>query len=400
MLFSEAKRRIEGTPGDVSDVPAAPRASVHRQLPWLGKSLIGSEIDRSAGAPRILFEEQAARGCWFAAAEDAAVEAHCVSYADAVPRPVTGDLVASERPDDVLVGTYTPGYKGYEIWSLVAGRRLLSNAGMGRGGMPSWVTRDGAWGVVTSEKNERFVVREGAEAVTPISPPGKDGLKVVGDTLLSYDGDKGLLFAQVVEGAGTLGAPVEVGALPRAREEGRCVAGGSAFVRFEDRLAVRTGGRWSLVEVPAPDEAMTCDEGGATFVGVGRKGHGDARLDVRRTRCTSEACKSETASLELDTSTNEHEVAAAAVGERVLLAWNAHSDGGVRVRLAPLAELPKVRDRVVYDNTTVGSGKLVHSVGALGVGAAGVVLIMSEAVVGVAVDAEGRVTPLRVVEVP
>ena len=401
MLFNDARDHIDGTPGDVSDVPAAPRASVHRELPWLGESLSGTEIDHRAGAPRLLFSAEEERGCWFATANDGGVEARCVSFPDAMPRGGSVNPLPSERPDDVLVGIRKQGSNVYETWSLASGRRLAVDVGFGWGNALAWVAREGAWGIRRDETNELLLVREGAQAASPIRPAGKDDLWPVGDTLLSYDGDKDLLSAQAVDAQGALGAPVEVGTLAKPRVQLRCVAGDSAFVLFEGRLAVRMGGRWSLVEAPSTGDTMTCDEGGATLVGLGREGHDNPQLDVRRTRCTSEACKTETANLELATSTGEAEVAAAAVGDRVLLAWNAHGDAGVRVQLAPLLELPKAPVRVVYDNTAVGFGKLVHGVRTLGVGAAGVVLIhTSEAVVGVVVDAEGRVAPLRVVEVP
>jgi hypothetical protein len=261
-----------------------------------------------------------------------------------------------------------------------------------------------------------------APAVTPLALPFEPAATV---TPLVLEREVLVVSAARVEGAGD--AAVSTGGTQRlatvpfpgapgaaARELGvvpapagtmpvvACRAGTMLSVAVfggDDHAAVvfRTDAGWSPPRsVSARAGAFTCREREATLTWTETT---PARL-VRQVRCTPEGCRSEQGPLP----DFGAEPAATDLAGRVLLAVSPGPGRGLRLRLAPVAQLEEADDLVVFDDADHGGLQLEPVGRPLVRGDAAVVLVTAASethpTYAVRVDASGAFAPVRHLDGP
>jgi hypothetical protein len=184
-------------------------------------------------------------------------------------------------------------------------------------------------------------------------------------------GDTILLMARRVTPGGDLDPETVIGALPQpSLVEGEELAHISAC-RMPEAFVLRvkgvdeqytaffSGGRWTPpVESVGTGGALTCYGGEAVITKlVTTEKSGKIAATVQQNRCTPASCISQWITFQemlkdvphLAPIDRDH-VTAAELGGKLLVLWGAGERGGLRMRLAPVGQLYKARDRVIYDD--------------------------------------------------
>ncbi|MBL9025159.1 MAG: hypothetical protein JNL21_23375 [Myxococcales bacterium] len=169
--------------------------------------------------------------------------------------------------------------------------------------------------------------------------------------------------------------------------------------RRNDFLAFYVDGKWTKPHSGQFfDGRLTCSSLGAALTFISKSGV------VTETRCTSASCTTTSADLvdkrpHLAPRNELYDVVT--VADKVVAVWAAGERGGIRVRVAPAAELDKARDVVVYDDLVYdGKAQTVSSVSDVGLVAGddhAVLLLGSRSgVFAFRVGLDGSVTPSAV----
>jgi hypothetical protein len=398
-MFDAAKREIVGTPGDVSGIPTPPEASPLTGLQPIADTLVGADSDRTAGDTVRLSSDDERRVCRLMPGKDVAVVARCTDWHDALPRryAILSEIVPSVDPADTLLALrYGPHHA---IHSVATGAVAWSTEESYRED-PQAVAGDGTLTVVHNGKKGLELVRGSAAPIVLDEPTDRSaaGVRLVGSsaTWTHTEGARVELYARDVSGE-VPGPVVRVGDMPihNTTEAAACVTREASFLAFGGGtgrwLAARRGDAWSLVEAPEAAGALACAGTTATFTAAEPA---TKSIEVSHTVC-ADSCTTHRAIVGV--SSNKDYVAAAPVGESVMLVWNAL---GIRMRVAPVDRLESATDVVLFDsNGLLGTG--VHRVVAFPVGRRAAILIETYGpVVGIAVDENGEPSPLPVEEDP
>ncbi|MBW2459034.1 MAG: hypothetical protein JRI68_31330 [Deltaproteobacteria bacterium] len=136
-----------------------------------------------------------------------------------------------------------------------------------------------------------------------------------------------------------------------------------------------------------PTHAFTCTADAATITWRMPRPGSD---EIHQLRCTPQGCKRDVATIE-GLSVKVWWLAAA-LGERTLVVWRARG-GELRMRLAPLGELPAAKDVLIMDSADHGGPKSLELEAFVGT-AAVVFLFRDVGYQGLRIDAEGRFSSL------
>jgi hypothetical protein len=398
-MFDAAKREVVGTPGDVSAVPMPPEAAPLTGLPPIADSLIGADAELTAGEVVRLSFDGERRVCRLLAGKDAPVVARCTEWHDAMSRRYASlsEIVPSVDPTDTLLALQ--GGTRLAIHSVATGEQAWATDDR-YGEDPHGVGADGSITVVRNGKKGLELVR-GAAAPVALDEPrdvAAAGIRLIGGAAVwtRTRGDRLEIFARDIAGEAP-GAVVRVGDMPihNTARLTACVTAAASFLALGDGtgrwLAARRGATWSLIEAPDATGRMACAGTIATFTAAAPA---SKSVELSHTVCT-ESCTTRRAIVNV-TSDKDY-VAAVPVGDALMLVWNAL---GVRMRVAPVDQLETAADVVLFDsNGLLGTG--VHSVAAFAVGRGAAVLLETHGpVVGIAVDENGKPSPLPVEEDP
>jgi hypothetical protein len=184
----------------------------------------------------------------------------------------------------------------------------------------------------------------------------------------------------------------------------RDAAGGTPLRRFD--------GEPLPADAVVESESLTCEDAAAAHVAVIRTGSmARPSWEVRRVRCEAAAC--EESRVRLDALIDgrgagvrpapmgrESPVAAASVGEPLLVAWRTE-DAGLRARIGKPAELGRAVDMVLYDEASqdANHGGRLHAVRAFGrPGAALLLLSAGSGPKAIRVGADGTFSAVRAVD--
>lgn len=261
------------------------------------------------------------------------------------------------------------------------GRRLFA-ANPGERVLTAFARADGVVLVIVRGEDGTALVTQTPKGATRVllEDVGSD-VALVDEHLLWMDAAH--LFARRV--TDTTSKPADLGELDAFRLTVRSCASGDVIWAVTSGGAVRIHkGGYALHRFTMREPAVSCRDGVLALTAVGEAG-------VTHQRCDAEGCAAaQTASLKLDG--GEQRRAAVALGDQVLVV---HSESGVRMRLAPLADLDKAPERVIMHNDSESGGVLVHRVQLQARDdAAYLVLHTGEGAQLVRIDEKGDVTPI------
>ncbi len=276
---------------------------------------------------------------------------------------------------------------GGAVHRLSDGRRLLGATPEERL-ISAFVGADGKVRALVRGEGDAALVSgvEGEEAPVRTPLPGvRDEAELVGEHLLWLD-DASPRHLWVRPLADTTAVPTDLGPFGGNGLVGNVVTCSSNEVLWAltSGGAVRIDARgygWHFVSLSRP--AVSCSDGVLTVA--------TAQVDaVRYQRCTETRCEDEK-SMTLSLGENEHNRAAIALGDSVLVV---KKDKGVRMRLAPIAKLREAEERVILHDES-GSGVPVHRVQLQARhGVAYLVAHTGEGAQLVRIDGQGAVTPI------
>jgi hypothetical protein len=170
------------------------------------------------------------------------------------------------------------------------------------------------------------------------------------------------LVAHSVSAGGVVGPAVDIGDVARAGAPessstaprfSACRSGANLAVRVHgaqaDEMAFYTGSLWTApIVVPTRGGELSCDKNEATVTRV-------SNGVVEQAHCNAGGCAATRLSVpELLASTDvapksPASVAAAALGQRLLIVWDAGPLGGLRMRVAPESDMRATRDTLIAD---------------------------------------------------
>lgn len=206
--------------------------------------------------------------------------------------------------------------------------------------------------------------------------------QILWDTVMlrgvTKDGQRRLFARQLPkEGAGDIGAPVDVGELEEAGlvEGGAdeaphitgCKSGDELAVRVKgwrnDFLSFRTGGsggRWSQPVSPnLTGGTLSCRKGEAILTRVEPAAAASSwKSSVSQVRCTAAGCTHEAAKFEqilhtlMQFGPREGMLDAVELDGKLLVVWAAGERGGVRMRFASADRIAGAPDTILYDDLT------------------------------------------------
>ncbi|HZO15567.1 MAG TPA: hypothetical protein VFB62_19980 [Polyangiaceae bacterium] len=394
-LFQLAALKVEGAVGDVSAVPAPARAKPVTGLAPLGEQLIGAGIDARDGALVILFEREG-HACRLAA-EGGEIAARCVYYPDAMPRGSSAPkLVPGEGPD-VAVRVSLEG-KSTIVYSLTDARALLEATTTGWPEPTDYRSAKGVAMVAREDDKKMTLFRTGHEPVV-VDDVGERA-RIIGDDIVWREerGSQTILFARHVPPSGAPEARVEIGPVANG-ESVPCRTPAATFLWINDiegaaaqtsHLAVRGKSGWKIHDASALAGRMFCRGARASFVAARPTSPDKKTSTVRYASCGEDGCRRSEAQLPFE----PDDLAVAPLGDRLLVA---RSSSGVRVRVAPLKDLPTASERVVFDNDGVHGGSLVHSIQAYPVGDGAVLILHTgDGTFAIGVKADATFYPVRV----
>lgn len=303
-------------------------------------------------------------------------------------------------------------------------------------GKTAFVFDNGTIGDVVPSRPKPELVRrlaQGKVEKAPLTPPGGGTMLAFRGGALTWrgpvrgaSGRRPFVTQKVQDGRIGLSGRVEVGELPRnAANVASCRSGehlhlfvadadpaGKDMVESKRNVAVatRTGDKWSKpvastvdVGVGALDwwdtgvRSFTCQGDVATFTWM----RADRR--VGQLRCQGEVCEVAMSEPLAEAGTNE-KIRVSNLGDRTLVIRTLRGMGPisgltelVAMRLAPIGELARAKDRVLLgDDKHGGLPDLHKSLGLISVGAAAVVLVHSGPnIYGLRLDGDGNPTKLR-----
>jgi hypothetical protein len=241
---------------------------------------------------------------------------------------------------------------------------------------------------------------------------------------VTKDWDRRLFVMSIDEKSGKLGDPVDVGALPEPGEVSGgpdepphitgCRSEGAMVVRVKGRdndfVSFFIDGKWTKpLSSSFFQGALTCEGAQASVVSVTQgAGQSPWKAIIDETRCTSAKCEVNHITMEellpggLELAPRASLIDAAALGDKLVVAWAAGERGGVRVRVGLGRELAQAKDVLVLDDL-VSDGKIgsLSTVSDLRlVSAPGHAVLFLATKVGVfplRVEASGEVKPEKVV---
>ncbi len=195
---------------------------------------------------------------------------------------------------------------------------------------------------------------------------------------VTKDWERRLFVMAIDDKTGKLGDPVDVGVLPEPGEvEGGpdeaphisgCRSSGAMVVRVKGRdndfVSFFIDGKWTKpLSSSFFSGALTCDGAGAAVVSVTQgAGQSPWKAIINETRCTSAKCDVNNIAMEellpggLEIAPRASLIDAAALGEKLVVAWAAGERGGIRVRVGLGRDLASAKDVVVLDDL-VADGK-------------------------------------------
>lgn len=234
--------------------------------------------------------------------------------------------------------------------------------------------------------------------------------------------ERRLYALPIEEKTGKLGDPIDVGELPEPGEvDGGenelphimgCRSGQTTAVRVKGRsnnfLSFNIGGKWTKpLSSSYFDGQLTCDGTSVSVVDVSYQSSAAWRSTVVETRCTSAKCDVNQIELQrylggvLELAPRDGLLSAAALGEKLVVAWAAGDRGGIRVRVAAGSEIEHAPDVVVMDDlvvdkktgnlSTVSDLRLVSAPGH-----AILFLATKSGVFPLRVDPDGKISPEKV----
>jgi hypothetical protein len=235
-----------------------------------------------------------------------------------------------------------------------------------------WVAADGLAGLLVTGDRVELVRHDGDRAQrATVSPPARSQIRAA-DMLWQHvvvvaasDDATTLSAARLQPTGAPLGSLETIAALPRSREDAQvrgCRGRGGNVVAAvtlgaATHLAFWLGDRWSkAVQAPVGSARLGCTDASATLTAF-TAGVTDSGLDgiVAQHRCTPAGCEAHTVTM-ADLLAGEIGLQPkitpqlASIRDELVVLWHAGQRGGVRLRVAPAAEIAAARDTIAFDD--------------------------------------------------
>jgi hypothetical protein len=377
--------------------------------------LLSARTDAAAGpSPLVVFGDKPwPRACRFAALPEPLATARCHDLPAAIPAYEPHPRNSSEPGEKALV---TAGYfLPTDTWDAEQGAPL--DATMSLAGR---LRDDGTVVVVHRPDARKLVVVRRAGTARVESTIDVDAsvktAEMIGEVLVWWQGSDEavkLLALSIPAGDAPLGAPTALDGVRYGSLTG-CTSGATTVVVSKGKdgkasVVFGTGDRWSApVQADARFQHVTCRGEEAWLTGAWRFG---TSLDVFGVHCTPASCKTTSTevgafrSVSLGDSRGDYfnpdAIDAVDLGGKMLVVWNGGSYEGVRMRLAPAAEIDRASDVVLVDyGYSLWNVPSVGNLSLVGVPGAAVLLLDAKPIRALRIDANGSVTPLVAAEGP
>jgi hypothetical protein len=367
---------------------------------------------------------------WCSLAPDAKV-IRCEPLPSTIPASQLGMRLLGTGEDDAAPLLFA-GSRGSEgVYRIVGGDKITATTALG-----GYATKDTAAVLGWDEGGKRISLtrKTGAEEAKSVQVKLDEKLKVVQpvrDVHVIWDhvllrgpnrfDETWLAAARIKPGATGVEAPTDVGMLPESGANrppneadlpfAGCRTDKSRMVRVRgdshDFLSFFVADKWTKpVKTTRTGGDLSCRRVEAWLTRFeSPPGAGMLESSIVVERCTPAACKTSQLSLEEMFKGTLGLAPASApllaqVDGKILVVWTAGERGGLRMRLAPLEDLGKTPDKVLFDDLVL-DGKVqktstLADVKLFARGSLAVLLVRtSEGLHALHIDAEGRVQPLK-----